>query len=217
MLCGQPGALKSFIALDIARRLADGIPLPGLKAEVPQVPVVYVAGEGIFGMPARIKAMELQESELRFLPGTLDICNDEIYGELRDIVSHDLQGGVLVLDTLSRVSIVEDENSAAEMNRVMGRLVDLAEYETGCTIFVLHHMTKAGQSYRGSTAISASVEVMLNAEREADLLGTGLIRTNVQSTKARDFPDIEFSTLFEVHMNSLRAKTYLKAGMTWEQ
>lgn len=211
MLCGQPGSLKSFMALDLAKRLSDGLPLPGLGRPTEKIPVVYVAGEGMYGLPARIRSMDLGQSSMLFLPGRLDITDDETYMQLRELVEQDLQGGFMVLDTLSRISSIEDENSASEMNKVMGRLEDLAELGQGCTLLVLHHMTKTGASYRGSTAINASVSVMLEIKR--DTLNAEKIRTEITSVKTRDFPDISYTTIFEVAGNSLRVEYYSLSGL----
>jgi len=62
---GPSGSFKSFLALDWACHIASGIDWDGHK--VKQGAVLYVAGEGGFGVTKRIRAWELQHQ-----PATLD-------------------------------------------------------------------------------------------------------------------------------------------------
>src|SRR5580704_10982572 len=71
VIYGQPASGKSFLALDLAYSVATGIPWLGRKVQ--HGPAVYIAGEGIGGLPKRIAAWKDAHgaqggAEVHFLP-----------------------------------------------------------------------------------------------------------------------------------------------------
>ena len=60
MLFGKPASAKSFIALDIAYCVAQGIDWNGYTTS--QGKVVYIAGEGFNGLSKRFKALSTKYS-----------------------------------------------------------------------------------------------------------------------------------------------------------
>ena len=72
LIYGSPGAGKSFLALDIALRIAAGWTIDGRA--VKQGPVIYVAAEGQTGMRNRIAAFEKHFAIETRLPFVLVPC-----------------------------------------------------------------------------------------------------------------------------------------------
>jgi hypothetical protein len=76
--------------------------------------------------------------------------------------------GVLVVDTLASASTsVEEASSSVEWLRVLLPYVDLAR-RTGVAVVLLHHASKLTGKYRDSTAIGATVDVIIEMARGAD-------------------------------------------------
>jgi len=206
VMYGRPGHFKSFLALDIAARVADGIPLPlddGGGLDVKTRPVIYILAEGFGGMPKRVKAGGFQDSSLVFLPESPRLGEKDYVAQLRDLVSEHCQGGLLVIDTLQRASAGLDENSAKEMGLVMDNLSLLAEGTPPCSILVVHHSNRHNEEYRGSSAIEASCSTMLRVRAEPLRL-----EARVQSTKSRDTAEINLGATMEASMSSLAVRTY---------
>lgn len=73
---------------------------------------------------------------------------------------------LLVLDGLRSLWPDGDENDSARVTGVLDPLRELLrEYEVGCIL--LHHLNRAG-SYRGSGAIAACPEILVNMYRRED-------------------------------------------------
>ena len=74
-----------------------------------------------------------------------------------------------VVDSLSRLfgGGLDDENSASQVNRFLSPLLELVR-ESGTAFLLLHHGAKKSDGYRGSTAIGAQVDMILNMTSPSD-------------------------------------------------
>jgi AAA domain len=70
---------------------------------------------------------------------------------------------LIVFDTLARVSVGKDENSARDMGQVVEAL-DLLRRKYSATILLLHHTRKGGDSERGSSALRGAADVMIECK-----------------------------------------------------
>ena len=150
LLFGKGGIGKTWLALDMARAIAQGVQYLGLTTV--KTPVVFVDfenplavlntrtqklgnGEGVYFWRANNPILKAPK---------LDKKDWELYRQLP-------LGALLIFDTL-RASQDRDENKSDEMALVMGRLKELRD--TGFTIILLHHTAKnSDRVAKGSTAI----------------------------------------------------------------
>jgi RecA-family ATPase len=103
---------------------------------------------------------------------------------------------LLILDNFSTLGIVEDENDASSFNAIQSFLLRL-KTENVATILV-HHTGKSGETYRGSTKLAATFEIMLHLKRYAgDVKQRGRI-----DTEAADYGQAHF----ELEWHKLRSQ-----------
>ena len=163
LLAGAPASRKSFTALDWAASVATGSPWQGRK--VRQGRVLYVAGEGAFGLDARLAAwersrgVEIPDDTLRVLPEAVQLSDPATVSALIEHVEEE-RYSFIVVDTLARASVGVDENSAEGMGRVVAA-VDRVRRATGDgTLLLVHHTGKDGRSVRGSGALEGAMDTV---------------------------------------------------------
>jgi hypothetical protein len=83
-----------------------------------------------------------------------------------EIVAH--KARFVVIDSLAKFSagLVEDENSSSGWTRELGHISDIARC-TGAAIVILHHANRSTGSYRGSSAIGANVDMIVEMFEDA--------------------------------------------------
>jgi hypothetical protein len=178
-LIGQPGAYKSFLALDMACCVASGRPWHGRKVE--RTAVLYVVGEGLSGYKRRVAAWcahngvdraELREN-LRLTRGAVQIGGEEWESMVRWCV--DSKAGFVIMDTQAKATIEFDENSNPEQTRVIALLESLRA-ETGGTLLLLHHTGhangEAGNRGRGASAWRGGVDTELILTKTGERTGS---------------------------------------------
>lgn len=171
-LYGEPGVGKSFVALDLAMRVATGGRWVG--TELQRGPVVYVLaeGDGMFGQ--RTSAWCLKngaQSEEVDLWLRRDVVNLAVPSDVEDLVTQlaGIAPVLVVFDTLARCMPGGDENSAKDMGRVIGAL-DLIRTVTGAAVLVVHHTGKRGAGERGSSALRGGADVMIKLVKQGERL-----------------------------------------------
>ena len=173
-LYGAPGCGKSFLAQAFALSMATGEKWN--NRDVEQGGALYLACEGIAGMPRRVQAWvehggyDIPKDKLNDIPfyyttGFNDLRGPAATTDLIRAIEHDLSGrggklNLVVLDTLSRTLGGADENSAGEMNTALDQL-DRIRDVTGATILVLHHTAKGKLHERGSSVLRGACDTML--------------------------------------------------------
>lgn len=162
MIAGREGQGKSMLSQIIGIALAD----PGALEMIEGVTVhasrvLTVDAEN--GQPLihrRLHGAGLRDHTdylVREAVG-LDLRQPEHRGELRQIIDAE-KPRVVVLDSLATLAPGVRENEAEVMAPFLLGLQTLAR-ETGVALLLLHHASKAG-GYRGSTAIGASVQILV--------------------------------------------------------
>jgi hypothetical protein len=183
MIVGLPSTLKSATTLDIGLCVAAGIPWHG--REVRQGRVVYVIGEGLTGLHARIAAWQrrhgVEIDPSRFVVTDAVQLNDPAaVSELAEgIGSADL----IVIDTLARCAVGVEENNAKEMGQVMHALGELRR-RTGAATLTVHHAGWEGTRIRGSSAVLGTLDSLMLATRSGDEL-------TIKFDKARDWQEAD--------------------------
>jgi KaiC/GvpD/RAD55 family RecA-like ATPase len=168
VLFGDPGAAKTFWALDMAFCVVSGKPHHDRKVKAG--PVIYIAGEGHNGLARRRKAWEnrhqvdLKGSPIFVSEGPAMLTDDlnllavlNAVGETVDAVGQAPQ--LVVIDTLARNFGPGDENSTQDMTKFV-RACDEIRIEHGCAVVLVHHTGHADKSrQRGSTVMNGAIDV----------------------------------------------------------
>jgi hypothetical protein len=191
VLYGKPGSGKSFLALDWALCVAAGFPWNG--REVRRGIVLYVAAEGVGGLGIRVRAwtetfgVDVAEiSRIRFFPTAINLL-DQARRQALVEMTMTLEPTLVIIDTLARSMVGGDENST----RDVGLAIDAADHVknvTGATVLVVHHTSKGGETYRGSSSIEGAADTMILVEAE----GANL---TVKCEKAKDAEQFELIKL----------------------
>ena len=187
---GAPGSFKTMALLSCGVRTAIGEFWIGFSTN--KCNVLFVdeeSGEqrlsrrlgdvlrGEFGnAETPIKTISLARFDLRD-PGDARLLQDEIERQDAELV---------IIDALVDIMPGADENLVKDVHPVFMRLRKIAE-ETGAAIVVIHHTNRSG-GYRGSSAISGAVDLMLIVESKKD---STII--NFTTEKARDIEPINFA------------------------
>lgn len=169
-LVGDPGSKKTLLALDLAVCLSIG--KPWLDHTVIPCPALIVDEET--GRPrlwsrihqSLVAHSGTAETPLFFqsLPG-YDLRSVEDAHILQEAVE-ECSAGFIVIDALADVLRGGDENSVLSVTPVFNNLRRLAE-DCHAAILIVHHNNKTG-GFRGSSSISAGVDLMLSVESPAD-------------------------------------------------
>ena len=176
---GESNVGKTFFALDLAMHVAAGMSWHGARVPTRKEDcgcVVYVAGEGGFGMHNRIEAMRrdnpslTEQAEARqgfiLLPTMLDLCGANDAEELVKVFDAlSSRPSLVIIDTLARTMGEGDENTARDMGAFI-RSLDHLRAETGAHVMVIHHSGKdASKGARGSGSLRAAVDTEIQLTR----------------------------------------------------
>jgi hypothetical protein len=178
MMYGPSGCGKSFLALDMACALVRGKAWHGLPAR--KTRVTWVAAEAAGSVLVRADAYCSREQvsradlDIRIIPSAPNLADKADTDAL--ITRLQLVGAELVvIDTLAAASNGCDENSAADMNRVMSNCRRIYA-QAGCMVLLIHHSGKdSAKGARGWSGIRAAVDAEL-----------AVTKGTVKVTKLRD-------------------------------
>jgi len=172
VLYGEPGAGKSFIAIDMALSIAYGVPWQ--SNPVQSGAVLYIAGEGVGGLGKRIKAWQAHHKLTHDVPFyVLPIAvrfrePDEVERLIRTIDGVGHSFSAVFVDTVARALLGGNENDATDM----GLFVDACEAvkrHCGCALVAIHHSGKdAARGMRGSTALLGAVDTSVRISKLED-------------------------------------------------
>lgn len=98
--------------------------------------------------------------------------------------------GVVFIDALADIMAGGNENSVEDVQPVVMAVSRIAE-ETGASIILIHHNAKHAGNYRGSSAIPAGVDLLLNFKRD-QTTGKGTF----ESAKTRDVEPFSLAANF---------------------
>lgn len=187
MIFGDPGAGKSFVALDWAASIATGSKWHERK--VAKGGVAYIAGEGFAGIKRRLKAwskhrdVDLKGAGLYVSRRAVNFGDARALGELHGELDAQPERPVLVVvDTLQRMTPGLDQNSVKEAGLFIGACDRLKE-KYDCTVLVVHHSGHADKGRAmGSMAFKGSVDWEAAVQRDPKRDGV----LSITSTKMKD-------------------------------
>lgn len=166
---GKGGSKKSYSMLDLAIRVANG--MPWLNRKTKQSPVLWIDQEG-GEVRTRIRVAEVYRGHLsdRNAPFFASVFPGYNFSKPEKAIVHleeaveATKAKLVIMDSLAAITPGIDENSSETMGPVLYALRSLAEKHSLC-IIVIHHESKAG-SYRGSSALQAAADCMLKVTSE---------------------------------------------------
>jgi putative DNA primase/helicase len=167
---GPSGSGKSFLALDLMAAIVRGTSFYGSKTN--PCSVVYVALEGTGGIARRIEAYETHHNitfprTFRVVTDMLSLFNSEAKIFAAAINEEGLNEGVIVIDTLAQSAPGSDENSSADMGRIISN-AQLLQRETNGLVVLIHHTGKdASRGARGHSSLFASLDAAIEVKRPA--------------------------------------------------
>lgn len=179
---GESNVGKTFFALDLAMHVAAARDWHGNR--VPRNEdyaggVVYIAGEGGFGIRNRIEAIRRERNDLMqfteengdfaLLPTMLDLTGSNDGADLVAAL-RDLDPALIVIDTLAMAFGAGDENATKDMG-VFVQNCRMIREETGAHVMVVHHSGKdASRGARGSGSLRAAVDTEIELTRDGDVI-----------------------------------------------
>jgi len=205
LVVGPPGIGKTFAMLHCG--VCVGLGQPWLDMDTRKVGVLIIdeeSGErrmarrlgdvlrGAFGKDdTPIKYISLAQFNLREAGDAL----------LLQAVIEEVRAGFVLIDALADIMPGGDENAVKDVQPVMMRLRKIAD-DTGAGIVLIHHANKAGD-YRGSTAISGAVDLLLMVDGKS-----GSKYLNFDIKKARDVEPFKFSAMLHFTENQVYLTSY---------
>lgn len=167
---GPSGSAKSFLALDMAVAISKGYEWFGHKTK--SCPVVYVCLEGEAGLANRVSASLSKVryiSQVSFIAQSLNLQDaNDLKNLIRSIMAHGMSDGVVIIDTLNRASPGMDENSSAEMGRVIHAVKQVQEIVGGFVMLVHHTGKDAAKGMRGHSSLFAALDAAIEVKRTGE-------------------------------------------------
>jgi hypothetical protein len=174
-LFGAPGAGKSFTMLDLAVAVTSGQEFAGQIAE--QGLVVVLAGEGEFGLKRRLAAAAQERrcpdalEKIWSVQGPFDMAQD---GEALKEVLLNIQAcagepvRLVIVDTLSQTFGSGDQDKARDMQAWLHGVATMAAGFTDTLVGVVHHSGWAENRERGSTALRAALDLLIEQKKDGN-------------------------------------------------
>ena len=178
-LYGPTGTGKSFLAVDLACRLACGLSVLGHDIE-DIAGALYVAAEDADGIRCRIKAWTMRHEHKERFPlaliphaprlndadsvAALKVCVRAAADEME--ASTGVRPRVIILDTLSSVSPGMHGNEDADASAQIAVMRSLADEIDGVCLTVHHPGKNAALGMRGSYVYQADADFFLSMEND---------------------------------------------------
>lgn len=213
LLGAVPGAGKSFVALDLARRIIGGTTWPDGTPIDGAAPVLYVDAEAIPQvLNERASAWEM-DRRLLFLmlpddDGILDFGLEMYRDQLIEAVHH-IQPALIIVDSLSTISS-KGENAVDDVRTILSFFNILAQ-DSNCGLLLIHHLRKhmplptvpdlTIDDFRGSShiiAMSRSVMGLSVVKTGPEIDRNGPRKLEIVKTNLAQYPDslgVEFAPL----------------------
>lgn len=193
ILFGQRYHGKSVFGLDLGLSVAGGVDWHGRNVE--QGNVLYLAGEGTIGLPARRRAWVAHHGEgnpfrLQLRDRVVQLGNPGSVKAFQSLILEQ-EIDLLIVDTLRRAARgldIADPGVAQDMIEVVD---DLRRVRHGCTALVLHHPTKTNPTEpAGGGTLQDAVSVIHFLEKDE------YNEMTLTTTKMKDGPDGEIGRFY---------------------
>lgn len=168
---GVSGSGKSFVLTDLEQSIAAGRDWFGYKTRPCRI--VHCALEGESGQAGRVAAYRIRHGKtspnIRYMLQPFSLLEPCDIADLAQAIKANGQGAeVVVIDTLNRAACGADENSSADMGRIIAAAKELQELIGGLVI-VSHHIGKdASKGLRGHSSLHAALDAVIEVRRDGD-------------------------------------------------
>lgn len=188
LIFGAWGTCKTFVALDFACCIANGMDWHGHKTK--QGTVFYLCGEGESGIAYRLKAWQTEYEgstraiAVKTMPDIRDAATLEyLMIRIERLAAERGAPRLILIDTLFTALNGGDENSGKDMGAVFSSMRALRQ-RFGCAVIAVHHTGKKGEDPRGHSSMAAGVDVQfhLKAKDGPD----GVIFLEMENAKQKD-------------------------------
>lgn len=181
MFFGPPGRGKTSVILNMMVDINLGRQVANAFEVERPLKVLYCAGEGGDSIGERIDAAANHIGEID-LPNISVISSvPQLYSGydkktfltqsttefIQSIVEQDGVPDVLIIDTLHSAAVGAKENDSTDIGIVLHNLKFIAK-NLGCTILLIHHTTKDGENFRGSSALEGDVDLIVKVDKTSD-------------------------------------------------
>jgi hypothetical protein len=164
---GEPGAGKTFVALDIAHAVSAGKEWMGRK--VKQGAVLYLAYEGIGGLVKRAQALRQAHGD-----ADVPLYIADAAMNLREKAGREALGALMadlpekpiciIIDTFARALMGADENSAQDVGLFNAAIKELISATSACVIIIHHSGKNKNAGARGSSSLLGAVDSVLQVD-----------------------------------------------------
>lgn len=149
LLAAWPGIGKTYVALDLARRIIDGLMAPdNSHINLNSKTVIYVDAEDFLPI-IHLRTKEWGMDLSRFYPirrpprDLIDMTKQSYQDELIDMC-YDLQPDLVIVDSLSSVNS-KGENSIEDLREILNYFVEIPQ-SFDCGLVLIHHLRKPGKN-----------------------------------------------------------------------
>lgn len=172
VMYGASGSGKSFMALDMAGAIAQGLDWQGNRVKKGRV--VYIAAEGAGGCKLRLRAycqannLELDDLDIVFIPSAPNFMDKRDVSDI--IATLETLGDILVVivDTWAQVTAGGNENSGEDMGKALAHCKRI-NVATGALVLLVHHSGKdASAGARGWSGLRAATDTEMEVLRVDD-------------------------------------------------
>jgi len=192
---GDGGTGKSYVLIEMALQVSQGLPWLGMNTH--KTPVLIVDLEnGIDRAALRAKRLakgwnldpNIDYEVSTVFHSNISMHTEETVQGLYDLIEN-YGFGLIILDSLTDFLEEMDENSNTEMAIVCKRLRQICA-RTGAAILIIHHVAKSAagtqwQSARGASAIKDNTDCSIQVSKKSFKSRYTLI---MKHDKARDWP-----------------------------
>jgi hypothetical protein len=183
ILGGQFGGGKTFVAVNAVAAVIKGSNFAGKPVARPRG-VLWLAAEGEVEIEGRVRAALATSDEkqpfARQAAGVPVLTGSEAPAQLLALATKaaakirenfNTELVLIVIDTLSAAAGFGDENSAAEVQKVMNVLHNLSRATKALILLIDHHGKAVETGIRGSSAKSGAADAILACLGDRDLEG----------------------------------------------
>lgn len=182
---GKPGSGKSFVGIDWAGCVANGLPWAGVH-EVSKGTVLYLVAEGTSGIRKRVRAWErhtgIPMQGVTFLPIAVQLLHGTDRGALGLLVQ-EMRPAFIVIDTQARCTVGANENDNGEMGQVVAAADQLREASGAC-VLLIHHSGRNGENMRGASAFDGAATSIIKVTKNEEYV-------EVHCDKQKDVEDFD--------------------------
>lgn len=164
LISGKEGEGKSLLAMAIASGVALGEDVAGFTCTRRKV-LVIDAENGEYEIHRRVRTLGLPSAGVVVIEADGFHLGHDL-GALEALIERE-QPGLVVLDSFRSLWPGGEENDSGAVSAVLDPLRNMLRRQ-GPAGILLHHVSRAGNDYRGTSAIGAAIEMGFRLARDPD-------------------------------------------------